>query len=416
MATFTKEEIENIKNLSDNLVPIISLKAKDKTVFIRIKKEASILFSKNDDTLLTNIIGRQLLINQKFEDTILYYIGTDRHHVRKLIKESEYFKKFGELQLLDQLCFAIPLIILSFEYYKLDQLENAKFIYLLTFLKPYASRISQHFKFGVNEAQMQYTVENLSEKSDIKKLGSVLDVLLKKSENSFYNYIGNITDKEKTLSDRELHIIYTSGVSSRINSFLAGIYDEYKKNTGKGLDFESSASEVYDKDSDSTEFQDADIVSDASIKANIVSSAMSKITSDGINTRLCAIAAQAYFKSSFRLYVDILKNALSEILDKMFDKLPEFFSAIIGSFLFNINKSTGKKYTMADFKTPVFIRASMEIFSYSHLKDENMLKVKEILKEMLEEHSTEYINFGTTGQRNLRNAMYFYWILLLKSV
>ena len=59
-------------------------------------------------------MGYKILINKKDEDDILDILGINRDELALTIKNSEYFKKFGELKLIDQLIFAIPLIISIF--------------------------------------------------------------------------------------------------------------------------------------------------------------------------------------------------------------------------------------------------------------------------------------------------------------
>ena len=218
MATFTKEELESAHGIYDALKEAICEKAKDPMTFKKIQRVLSQILDKNSNVLQTNIIGRQLLINQKDERAFLDILEIDPEDVKKLIKASPYFQKFGELRLTDQLSFAIPLLILSIEYKRLKKDSEADILYFMTFLKPYASRVSQHWKLGVNEAQMMYTIESLSDRFDIKKQGTLFGVLLKASKNSFENYIPPLMTRD-TVYDSELHIIYNSGVASRVNSF-----------------------------------------------------------------------------------------------------------------------------------------------------------------------------------------------------
>ena len=77
----------------------------------------------------------------------------------------------------------------------------------------------------------------------------------------------------------------------------------------------------------------------------------------------------------------ILKNLIEAVIDNMLDDLSDFFSALLGSFIFEM-KPDGSRYTMQDFKTPVYLNAAMQIFTFSHLKNQNMLKVKEIFCKM----------------------------------
>lgn len=196
MATFTKEELESARGIYDSLKDHLHSKAVDQSIFRKIQKVLAGILDKNSNVLQTNIVGRQLLINQKDETAILDILGVSANDVKKLIKDSVYFQKFGELRLTDQLSFAIPLLIMSIEYKRLKKDSEAEILYFMTFLKPYASRVSQHWKMGVNEPQMLYTIESLSDRFDIKKQGTLFGVLLKSSKNSFENYIPDLTTRD----------------------------------------------------------------------------------------------------------------------------------------------------------------------------------------------------------------------------
>ena len=217
MATFSKEELNGFTDLFDNLEPLLKQKTNDKILFQKIVKEASILFEKNSEVLQTNIIGRQLLVNEKFENSIFSILGLEKKFIENLIKNSAYFKTFGNLKLNSQLVFAIPLIFLAREYEKVKKSEEAQFIFFLTFLKPYASRISQYSKF-LNEDQMRFTIEyTLDNSYDIKKYGTLYEVLLKKAIASFENYKELLTEFP---TDHDIHVIFNSGIYTRTNDFL----------------------------------------------------------------------------------------------------------------------------------------------------------------------------------------------------
>lgn len=55
-------------------------------------------------------------------------------------------------------------------------------------------------------------------------------------------------------------------------------------------------------------------------------------------------------------------TTLDAIIDKMFKQLNPFFTALILSFLFH-DKPGGGKYTMNDFKSPVFLNVGIDILA-----------------------------------------------------
>ena len=412
MATFTKEELESAHGIYDALKEAINEKAKDPMTFKKIQRVLSQILDKNSNVLQTNIIGRQLLINQKDERAFLDILEIDPEDVKKLIKASPYFQKFGELRLTDQLSFAIPLLILSIEYKRLKKDSDAEIMYFTTFLKPYASRVSQHWKLGVNEAQMMYTIESLSDRFDIKKQGTLFGVLLKASKNSFENYIPPLMTRD-TVYDSELHIIYNRGVASRVNSFLASIYNVYKGNAGKKLDFEDTSYSSTDEDGNSEQVN-KEIESIAAIKTSLVRKVVNKLNTDPIDVKLLAIAAQKGFKDPSQLYQTTLKTCVSQITDKMYDALPTFYSALFGVFFDSINPVTDRKFTAKDVKTVLFIKVCDEIFRKPNTKDENILTVKSLVREMLEKCTDVYGRYKTSSKNKIENALFSYFVLMAR--
>lgn len=422
MAKFVGDELTEINSIAsiyDTMIPTIKEKVKQPSTFARFLKLFREFATKNDSRLNTNIMGRQIILNSRLEDDIIETFGFERNDIKELITESPYFKKFGkELALTDQLCLAIPLILASLEYRRINKKEESELCYLFAFFKPYASRESVFFKYGVNEAQMLYTIENdLTDRYDLKVNKTVFLCIKKKAENSYNNYITEYKPTQK-MTDSELHIIYNSGIASRMNQFIGKVVELYKKNTGKSLDFESAAVEVLDKDADSTDYEDADIQSDIAIKNTVVNRTINKVTKDPVDKKLILIACQSVYGTAAKSYIDIMYALIEEITDKMFDDLTPFFSALIGSFLFHTDPITKKVYTMADFKTPVFLNVGSDILAgrKSHLKDKNMVIARDIFAKMIQLHLDRVgKTFGETYMRNMRKALANYWVYVIKS-
>lgn len=421
MARFVGDELTEINSIStiyDSMIPIIRKKVKESITFTRFLKVFRDFANKNDVKLNTNIMGRQVVMNTKTENDVMDIFGFNREEIKNLILSSPYFKKFGkELALTDQLCLAIPLILASLEYRRINKKEESELCYFFAFFKPYASRESVFFKYGVNESQMLYTVENdLTDRFDLKRNKTIFLSIKKQADSSYNNYITEYKN-DQVMTDKELHIIYNSGISTRMNHFIGAIVEKYRLNNGKSLDFESSAAAVADKDTDSTDFEDADIQSDIALKNQVVSKTINKVTKDPVDKKLILIACQSVYGSAAKTYTDIFYALIEEITDKMFSELHTFFSALIGSFLFHEDPTTKKIYTMVDFKTPVFLNVGSDILAgkKSHLKDKNMIIAREIFSRMLENYSDQYKAFGENYRRNMRKALANYWVYVIKS-
>jgi hypothetical protein len=420
--TYTKDELESLSLIYDAVYPDIQSAVKRGSIlFNPIKKELSVFADKNANVLQTNIVGRQLLFNKQTEDKILQAIGINTKELLKVFKESEYFRQFGQLQLKDQLLFAIPLIMLSKELYVKGKVAESQFIYMSAFYKPYATVVFKYFgKYDVNENQMRYTVENLSERYDIKKQGTLYGVIGKMAESSYENYIVN--SSTETLTDKELHVIFTSGIYSRLNSFIQTLFGEYQKNKGKVLYFEDPTFEG-SGDSEGETFE-RDIQSDAAVKDQLTKKATMILAKKLPDDKLLDMAAKfgfvgtgaTYGQYSYSgRYTDILKNTILEAVEKYYKELPLLIESIIGSFLFEINPNTKQKYTAKDIKSATFISASTSTFRRSpNTKNENTLRVRNMINDILENVSTDYITWGTTKKSGLKYAFHFYLLMIIQ--
>lgn len=419
MAENELDLINNSTDIYDEIDPIIKKKVKEPFTFQKILKITQDFMQKNETKLSTNIIGKQVLVNQKMEDDIYNAFGLEKNKVKDTIMNSKYFREtFGrELSLMDQLCLAVPLIFGALEYKRIGKQEASELCYLLAHFKPYASRESLFFKYGVNEPQMLYTVEkSLSERFDLKKYGTIIAALKKRAASSYENYITPLKQTEK-MTDKRFYVAYTSGIASSVNSFIGGIVEMYKKNEGKSLDYEASAVGVFDKDDDSIDYEDADIQSDVAIRNQIVNKILITITKNPINTKIVQIAAQSGFNSSSEQYRQMLSRIITDVTDKMFGELNLFFTSFIGTFLFNTN-ADGKRYTLDDFNSQVFLKVGIDtlVGKKSNVKDTNLLTCRNIFKKMLNEHSQDYLTFGNTYKRKLEVALASYWVFLIKTV
>ena len=419
----TLEEINSSTEIYDFFDPMIKKVVKDPSTFNKLLKLFQDFMRKNETKLTTNIVGRQILVNSAMENEIYRILNVNKEEFRNVMNSSLYFKEtFGrQLSLTDQLCLGIPIILASVEFKRIGKKEESKLTYLLGWFKPYASRESLFWKHGVKEEQMLYTIErHMSERFDIKRLGTIMEVIQKKCDSSYDNYIEPLKQTEK-ITDKRLYDMYVAGIASYVNAFLNGVNTEYRKCDGKSLSFEDAALGLTDKDTEEIEYSDNDIASDASIKTSIINKTLLRLSKDPLDKKLLIIAVQSIFKSSNIQNVNILASIITEVCDKMFDDLEPFFSALINSFLFqDKGDGSGEKYTMTDFKTPVFLNVGLDILAgkKSNLKDINMLTARKILKKMFDECGAEYkkMGFGKTYETMFYKALASYWIYIIKNI
>lgn len=417
MASLSKSEIENSTYLYDNIYSTIMSAALKPLTFSTIQRLYLNFFNKNSHVLQTNIIGRQLLINKEFENSILAVLDVKQSEILKTIKESPYMKQFKDMQLINQFAFALPIIMLSQAYMEIGKIEQSNFIFLTTFFKPYASRVSRYFKFfnDKNEQQMLFIIENkLSQRYDVKKYGTLIEILQKKSEISYDNYKESLSGHTK---DAEYQTIFQAGIYSRVNDLLKNIAEVYydQKNEKEFATFTQTSMNTVDDDGVEDNIA-IDARSDAAIKFQITQKAIKRLTATPIDPGLIQIAIDKGFGKTGELYQQYLKDSITGILDKGFTLLPEFIESIVSSFLFNENPATGKKYLPSDIKTIRFIAGAFNIFTHTRTIDINILKTKEILNQLLEYAEPYQSMRGNTMKIAMRNSIYMYFVLLIRKV
>lgn len=402
------EEINSLTIVYDNLYPIIENVLNKNSTFDKIIQWTKKINTKNVNVLTDNIIGKQFLMNQNEQDELLKILDLNTKQIMDIFKNCPRLNKVEGLK--DQFCFIAPLLLACSYYLKKNQDKKAKFIYKLTFYKPYASRISRYFPYGVNEDRMRYTVEfEMNDRFDIRKYGSLSAVLDKNTEMSLGNYEEQLKQHP---TDNELYIIFSSGIYSRINSFIKLIVDKYTKAEGKYLSFEAS---TFDGTGDSEGKKIArEAESQSTVKNSIYRAAINKLNVTPIETKLIHLACVKYLGSGSSTMMDKLHSVIAQILDICAEDVPILFDAMLSSFVFAVNPKTGEKYNASDLKTPVFLASIMNIYKFSNVKDVNILTIKKTIINMLEK--TDYYNqLQATRQGTMKNALLFYFALFIQN-
>ena len=413
-------ELDILTEIYDKYAPIVASAVKKSGTFNNFLNIVRQVMKKNENSLIgSNIIGHPVILNKDVEKKIFECFGLDQDDVRSTIINSEFFtKKFGKvLSITDQICAATPLVFAAWEYLLLRKEEEARLCYLLAFFKPYASRVSLFWKFGVNADQMMYTIERtLNDRYDLKKSKNILEVIKKKADVSFNNYI-NPENKNSKITDAMLYEICTAGITSRIQNFLNNVYTEYQKNKGRSLDYESSASSVYDKDTESTEYGYADIESDTAIKTRITNKVLNSINKDPIDKVSLKLACDSVFGvESGKVNMTRLESAITMVTDEMFKELPLFISSLINSF--TTDSSGGEAHNISDLYTPTFIPAGIDILTSkkSHLTNKEMIRCRTLFNKMLENYVEKYdaSKEASTYNRLMKKALATYWVYFIR--
>lgn len=225
---------------------------------------------------------------------------------------------------------------------------------------------------------MEYVVNNkLTQKFELKSAGSVIAAIKNTNDtwvNSYKKMILDFEDEDVTYVIQQLH--------NRIKSFMKNIasvyYDAY----------ESKEYMTYDSDSLPEEEGSGNFhlaTNDSFKLQQYVENTMTKISTSQVDYKTCKMCADANVKTEeVRSIFEAIMNDKSTV-----DKVREYITDMIASYM---TQATGNK----DVVSVNFFKFSTAVKPNS--KDPMILRMKDIIEELLDDHSVSY------RKRKHRNA------------
>jgi hypothetical protein len=241
---------------------------------------------------------------------------------------------------------------------------------------------------------MDYTINNLSNKYDIKKCGNLFKALFKLASvcnNTYKDYFTLFSDR---------HIIeYIMNLRTRINNFVKEIKDAYQKNkeSGKYLNYdqESKTQDNY------YETDNASFVID-----RLSSKVTNYVTTNGVDVKTSDLAAQLCDVSR-----SAIRDALEKILKTENSEIKELVSILLQQYLVE------EKCPVEGIGSKNFITICLKIYGKSNTNDKNVIRLKEILDKWLQMNCERYQKTERAATKNnLRKAIYMYFVLITQKV
>lgn len=239
---------------------------------------------------------------------------------------------------------------------------------------------------------MLYVVNNrLSNKFDIKTQGSVLGAI----KNIAITWIKTYSSKFKSFDDEDV-VYLIQQLHNRIKSFMKNIASEYYKVYEDKDNFMTY-------DSDNLDADNYRIADNDSVRAErIVERAMNKITSTGVDYRLCKISSSDLVKT------DEIKSIIESLLSdrKVLGEVKELLGLLVTNYFANCK---GDK----DVTDIAFITYS--IAPKPNAKNKDIVRQHDIIEGWLEENSTAYLRRRSRAatQSAYFKAIYTYFTLVI---
>jgi hypothetical protein len=261
----------------------------------------------------------------------------------------------------------------------------------------YASLIYKYFRgFTPTPAIMEYTINNLSNRYDIKKLGSIYAVLDKVSAKNHDTYKDYFLDKN--FCDRRI-FEYIMNLNTRINNFLKEIKNAYEKNRQSGH-YMNSERDVNDEEN----FREND---NLSFTVERLSTKVSnKIITVGINNMLAESAAKMGGVS-----VSAVRETVYKIVKEETVTIKEFINLYLQQYLVVDN------HPVQTISSKQYLTYANRIYTKSNTNDKGVIRMKEILDDWLTKNCEKYVKTERAASKGgYRKAIFLYFALAVQAV
>lgn len=346
---------------------------------------------RNVNRLSTTGPSKRTLFSDMERNKVYDLIDFDPKICKAIVKQSNYIKASWKI-VNDPFNLVMMMILRYAKLNKLDQINQLAVTYLT--LSMYPSLHYKYFKFEPNEAIMQYTINNLSNKFKVKQVGNILQALVDTTALADKTYDKNIRHaNDKELTD------YINAYKTRLNSLIKKIRDAFEK------DYRSGNYMNTERDNeDENDFKTSD--SNSLLIQRIVDQVVLKLSVNGPDSRIVDISAKMN-----QVSVNETRNTLNQLTQNKDESvnIRALCESILYLYLFNgenhVNDLNGSK----------FLTFCLAVYKKSNTNDENVIKVKSILDTWIEKYSETYRKTQRVATlNNFRRALYTFFVFTLQ--
>jgi hypothetical protein len=346
---------------------------------------------RNVNRLSTAGPSKRTLFSDMERNKVYDLIDFDPKTCKAIVKQSNYIKASWKI-VNDPFNLVMMMILRYAKLNQLDQINQLAVTYLT--LSMYPSLHYKYFKFEPNEAIMQYTINNLSNKFKVKQVGNILQALVDTTALADKTYDKNIRHaNDKELTD------YINAYKTRLNSLIKKIRDAFEK------DYRSGNYMNTERDNeDENDFKTSD--SNSLLIQRIVDQVVLKLSVNGPDSRIVDISAKMN-----QVSVNETRNTLNQLTQNKDESvnIRALCESILYLYLFNgenhVNDLNGSK----------FLTFCLAVYKKSNTNDENVIKVKSILDTWIEKYSETYRKTQRVATlNNFRRALYTFFVFTLQ--
>ena len=260
-------------------------------------------------------------------------------------------------------------------------------------LSAYPSIFHVFFKYPPNEAVMQYTMDNLSEKYLMKQGGHLFGGLFLSIKHS-YEFLKPFM---KDASDKEI-IRFIQRIRNDQKSMIKNICDQYMKNHEKGLRVKLT------KDSYDEVQLDIDTENNTTVVEVVANNIVNQIITNGLDLKRVTIC-----KDLANIGLSDCRFYLSKIITVKYTKeIQAFIHAVLFLYLYDEHKKR------EDINSSNFIVWSSELFRKTNSNNMNIKCIKDTLDKWGEETGVHDKFKREASRVNYKKAIFWYFILSIQ--
>ena len=376
--------------MTDTFYPRINTVFKNTNNCKELNKIVSGYIDKNIDALSKVGPVKRTLFLDNDRNRIYDLIGLDPTSISSLAKKSPEISR--SVNASDPFNILMVLIIRFCRIHKLNQELKSSYTYLALSMIP--SLFSKYFKYEPNENIMAFTINSMSQRFKIKQSGTLLAAILSTAEicdDHFAKAI--IRGNDKDIAD------YISSIKTRLNALFKNIFAEFIKQHAEG-NYINYENEVDDGET----FRTTD--SDSLMVSRLTDSVVMDLSVHGANSFIVTKAAN-FSKVSIN---DLRNTTHNMIKDK---KNRESIRTVVTNILFNFIFEG--KNNSSDIRGSKFILYSLNTYKQSNIANKNLIEIKKILDNWLNEYSETYKKSNQIAtMNNFRKSLYLFFVFTIQ--
>ncbi len=377
----------NDKLLVTQLFPLVSNGLKNKESQDKLIRAVSRYMDKNSDALTTPGPSKRPTFMEEDREVIYEATGIAKSEVAKVLKENPAIKQ--QWVILNEPFNATMVLATRYAAItKNEKLEYSILTYLTLSMYPYL--YMKYFKFEPNPQVMAYTISNMSNKYKIKTSGTILRAMIETSEKCYELHKANIIAG----TDKGL-VNYITDIRTRINSLMKNVakafYDIHKQGLYMNSDGDSFEETKYHE-------SDSDIYAVDRITNNVTL----KLMVNGPDSHTVNMAAKMCGVS-----VNELRNYTNGIVasDKR-DDVRQLVEAILTTYI--VDEHSRPEEVSHNNK---FLVHANNLYKKSNTSDTNVIKIKNILDEWIEDLDVYKKTQRAATINNFRRALYLFVVI-----